>query len=721
MKKMKVDTNPITVVTEVLSSVELLRDPVQITTELFEENPRFIESIQIDPPIGSTINLEIKNEVIVDGFTPGATKNIISTDLDGLMIHSVTETSIKLFSYSKIHETIQRRSCQNKQIIKIQNFIFLIPNQMRYYDEVSDKEKVERMIKLEVCQKTGKIVNQGEVELSSSLPYHFLGDLGLGHPSNDIQSTYCSLFNYNIEDDNFQLIKPQSTWLYKLNKHGFFFLMKLPVTEFTHTLKFQSKTEQFNQKVREQFLAKFPLLNCSLRSTHQSSHKIFNFDAKANQRSVIVENYFGQLLLKFVDKRTKKIYCSKFLSVLEVIGNRLEEFYQEALQRNNNIGIQNQNIECKFHSYLYLEGDKKLVGLIQVGNLYIPFVIKDLFTRVAVTLGIPYEDTCYLSQFSCDHQVKELFYHLRVAVNTQNLCNKLLKLNPSTLELEEIFGSKHKYDEEIQIYYFQAHLFTISKKTVIFKTPDYYKVINLEEKKVESSLKTVIRFGFGEDTMDPVLIIRDWLIWKEDLILNFGRLSDENKRGNNALQLRDLDQVDLGKFLSREQGRIRSYKQDSVGWFQIDEDTYTVWALIHHRGPNPEELSEFIKIDFRTTDFEVKKIRNYPLRGKNKVKFGDEPQVYHTEGFFVTSSFSYERELDQDQENPTPRLEKHQISLSSLEFELLDSFEITIKPAPDSEFSSFVYPVVSLSGKKLSQRLIGANSDFTKSTLTRTK
>ena len=176
------ETAPIKPKMEALTLKEIQQTTKEITVELNQDEPRELPRIKIEAPEVSMDPLRMQT-FILEGFTPGAAKNIVCVDREGIFVYSARPDTIRFESFTKFENSLaelKSRKIRDSRltICLLNGFIFLIP------------KFLIKIFRLRINKKTGRIEEQCQILVPKWAPRYNCERLQVPSPQKSNTTKY---------------------------------------------------------------------------------------------------------------------------------------------------------------------------------------------------------------------------------------------------------------------------------------------------------------------------------------------------------------------------------------------------------------------------------------------------------------------------------------------------------------------------------------------------
>ena len=328
----------------------------------------FDQTVSIDPQTETT--------KIVEGFTPGATKNIISFDKKGIFVYSATPENIKFEYFTKFNLKLQNTIKQlsfiriNSPLIHVTGHsIYLLPN-----------PNPPIVFKFDFEPTTGRINNQTEftLPLRNSHQYYFLK----ASSTQKSQRVYFVENEISTEEFGFaaydlfvtQALRNQIGRIYTLGNRGMAYLLDFPrASQFSLDMaSYVRKQENQRQSILGDYSIYFV--------KHPSKAAIYDYNVSRPSIKLSLGKEKGYLVVKLLSLKTKKFLCRKIFTLFDIMSESFENLIEDA--KMNQEGPYNQRfLKLDAQNPSYIPSEKKIVGTFRLPHIDVSYSFENLFSN----------------------------------------------------------------------------------------------------------------------------------------------------------------------------------------------------------------------------------------------------------------------------------------------------------------------------------------------------
>ena len=648
----------------VITEKELSKPPIQLDIqEETQEDHIALDSIRIRAPDALSMDTFCNGTAIAEGFTPGATKNIINVDRAAVYVYSATEDQIKFESRTEFSSEVKRwvkeiESIDSRlRICYKQGSLFLIPDSLKH------------VIRMAFKKKTGLIEEQTLIEIPESISRYASEhtrvklDLGAKNSRNEI------FIQLKIGTSNAKI------FALDLSNNSFKEVMDAPSSP-SDQETILGKAWKQKQNVKE-------LLKSNNIETPLSPYRTQNFDFSTHRGDKLVSLSYNHLELIFTlfELKSKKVNCKRVITIFDLFGDKLTKFIKMA--RKNEIrekekkpvyfGYNPQRTDDLGQSALsfmvkdadYLKSQDKVVGRIVLGSVTAFFSLENLFRGYKSDIKLLDGDFIgeqHYNIFSLS-QSRELFYYF-CSPTENSISSKIYSIDSKSLITSRrwITGLKQELSPDPVIKEKTAWL---NKNRVLITTPKSSAIIDLEKEEVVSKSNHKLEINL---TPDQFSFVDNILAWSTPDHILVARLDQISEGSQYSFKIRLIKNFHFHKNLTTKVFQ-KNQKLKSFSMFRTESGRYAICfiqALLDKMTHSPKP--EFVKITLEAENLEVEDVFRRPVPYSMAMDSHKNP-FYSSEGFLIYSEqYPVRRDSLQRITVRGPC-----INLSTLNFELLDS------------------------------------------------
>ena len=610
---------------ETRSAKELLRSPIQVTFNKNEPNSRDLTLTKIRPETPMSTDQDVNFTKIVDGFTPGAVKNVLCVDRTGIFIYSAKLDKIRFESFTKFGEEVNElnqidwnrsRSRVSIEILKEEAIVLIVSS-------------LNKRFNFWLNNKTGEIGAQSVGALPETTSQYFHRSILSTPPKKSKTAVYTSFVDKNHNQK-----------IYLTKKDRISYVMSIP----------QIPSQQDPEQPRR-------YQNYNLERTN-----IFICNIKGKHTALLTRLAAKKLILTAHDPVTKKTFRKIEIHLDDIMGQR--EFKRKNQALISRAVLFARNVRVEFKDVSYSEEQGRVVGRITIGTTQVTFSFGDI-------LG------AYLSTLRISVQGFQSFVTTMKVVNLKNpiILTKPSNRDPNISKIWSLDAVSQKLSLDLKIdgkvynkfgsLNFQD-LVSLDERRILMITDTCSQILDIQEKRIVSRVDHRFKINLDDKNFAH---LDNLLVWTSKAFVHIARFSEaENQENDLRIDLKKDVSVQNYFYLNQYQ---RSHPLN-IYFFRISTGDYALYFMnSNEAGGISNGLNRMI---FDQKSLEVKEARELP--GLNGFNLDSEEFVlYKTLDFLVFSCHLRPHLL-----KPFPGLDVNttygphiRLHLATLQFELLDS------------------------------------------------
>ena len=560
---------------------ELLEGSIHL--DLAKETPKKkvlpLKKAELPHHLSTTLNFtETK---IIDGLTPGATKNIICLNEEGIFIHAATKHQIRFVSFTKFNDELIKLRKLKKQLLitSVNNFIILI------------SKRLSQAFSLEIDQKTGSVINQKSINVCEALRN--------SRPKNPIfyNSQKSSLMMFkNLRCHH---TKPQFSF-YQIKSHGIFPVLTLPLFKTTIS-EARTKFEEQKRSLQDPSFS-----SLDLSSPFGFEPSVFDFSCSKHDVKLIILKSDLLLILLTFDLKNKKVLFKRYLTIFDIMGKQRKKSEGEPELRMLNYGLFfEDDPETLFKNVYYFKNENLIAGSAIIDNKPTFFSTRISFSfweNSDVVNALPvesYQELNQISSFSYP-QADSLFY-ISKELKKANHYHKLYSVDPLTLTQKEVFEYRRRHDfypDSLKTHTYASLgdgsgrlLYTLPNSSVIFDKK-LKKVVFKYRQRLEINLQNQFLTHFD-----------DILAWSTGSRVEVIRLKEQQKSKNSQIEL--IKTIETRRYV--DDFSIASFEPASLNLFILPNGNYLIFFCCKFQRENwiQKHGIDFIRIELKRDNLDI--------------------------------------------------------------------------------------------------------------------
>ena len=313
---------------------------------------------------------------ILDGFTEGAEKNILSLSKQKIRLYKVTLESIKLLSCSEISSS-EIRDALSRNIFErntlIQEPKIKLLGRIRFISTTA-----EELLTLKFDIKTGELLEAeiSNFESKSSVIFNLCTVPPFKTPKNSIKDSYL------------EVIIPEKLWFQPLTNVE---IVKVRGSHIKRWFNFDSTSKALLSTGKAKFNNKVFNLPQELKSgwiyTHDVYTRTFNFGQKNHNFAVLCVKTPQTLVFKLIDLRKRKVLRSASIDLIDILGEeRMKRLWREDVEfieglEEDQRGIGEGTKGIELYDFNLVPNTSSALFVIRFRNFEVKARIEDLFDK----------------------------------------------------------------------------------------------------------------------------------------------------------------------------------------------------------------------------------------------------------------------------------------------------------------------------------------------------